>query len=900
MMNHSMPTNNIPVAQERTRKSFAKRKQTLRQIFLIGTIFLSFYSNYSQAQCLAGYQQAILNWDYLDYFTYTGNYVSPNYLPNNTASQTQNFAFGTQRITIRHNYTDANAGMGENNTHTGEAGTFGNVNPLANDADIQFIGNGQITLTFENEVSNLRFSMYDIDRSQRVQLDARNAANTALNVNMATFAGTILTISNNNAPNARVDATNTSIANNLNTAAVDITIAGPVKTVTITISNTGSDTDFWISDILACTAGTFPANYYQVSQPFTGQPGYVLHSFDKSVYAVDPATGKTKLLFTDPQIVGAPSASNRWYVNSMGYDPYNRILYYVFSLTSAPASNRMLKKYDFNTETISTVIADLNTIGIPTTSYAGVESGSAAFYNGNLYLGIETSNGSRNTNRETVVWRVDFNASNIPYRASQVFATPADNGSGTLLHDWADIGISNGVLYDFDGAGITTQKDVYEFNLLTGATTHFPLPAGYTPGQTGVGWNENVYQVYALATGPINPYIARYNKGLGTEGVRTNIFSVPAYIPAIPSLGDAAEAFRPLMDFGDAPTTYDPIGTDPAMHERLTNLRLGNAIDIEWLGTSSALADADGVDEDGIGGTPPLLNYLGTLTYTININVFNNTGANATLIGWLDYDFDGVFDASEGVSVTVPSSAVVQSVPVIWNSITVPNTSNLQTFARFRLAPAADGMTTTKMNGWVANGEVEDYPVLIGVALPNNSLTVQAHKNDNATVTLNWSHQSDLEVKYYTIQKSADGRNWNEIGTVAGGNNKIKKEYSYTDQEAINGSYYYRLQINFETSRKEYSAILSVSNHNISQAMKISPNPASSSTNLTVSSSGRTDAIVTVIDYSGKTVMESKYLLYKGNNILTIQGLDKLNKGIYIVKLKTTEKTETTKLVISR
>ncbi len=46
--------------------------------------------------------------------------------------------------------------------------------------------------------------------------------------------------------------------------------------------------------------------------------------------------------------------------------------------------------------------------------------------------------------------------------------------------------------------------------------------------------------------------------------------------------------------------------------------------------------------------------------------------------------------------------------------------------------------------------------------------------------------------------------------------------------------------------------------------------------------------------------MESKYLLYKGNNILTIQGLDKLNKGIYIVKLKTTEKTETTKLVIAR
>ncbi len=128
MMNHSMPSNNIPAAQERTRKSFFKRKQTLRQIFLIGTIFLSFFNHYSQAQCVAGYQQAILNWDYLDYFTYTGNYTSANgYLPSNAASRTQNFAFGTQRLTIGHNYTDANAGMGENKPIPEKLVHYGNV-----------------------------------------------------------------------------------------------------------------------------------------------------------------------------------------------------------------------------------------------------------------------------------------------------------------------------------------------------------------------------------------------------------------------------------------------------------------------------------------------------------------------------------------------------------------------------------------------------------------------------------------------------------------------------------------------------------------------------------------------------------------------------------------------------
>jgi hypothetical protein len=243
----------------------------------------------------------------------------------------------------------------------------------------------------------------------------------------------------------------------------------------------------------------------------------------------------------------------------------------------------------------------------------------------------------------------------------------------------------------------------------------------------------------------------------------------------------------------------------------------------------------------------------------------------------------------------------VQSIPVTWSNITVPNTANVQTFLRFRLAPATDGLTTNKMNGWVANGEVEDYPVLIGSPVPNNSLNLQALKNNNASVTLNWTHQTDYLVKYYSVQKSIDGRNWEDIGKVTGGNNSIKKEYSFTEPEAISSKHYYRLQVNYENTRKEYSAIVSVSINNTTiNALKVSPNPASTATNLSVSSSGKTEALVTVFDYTGKSVFESKYSLFKGNNTLTIQGLDKLNKGIYIISIKSNEKTETTKLVISR
>ncbi len=180
---------------------------------LLAFIVLSLCTRQVQAQCGPGTQQAILNWDYLDFFTYTGNYTSANgYLPNNTWSRTQNFAFGTQRLTIAHNYADANS-LGENNSHTGEAGTFGDQNGAAIDADIQVRGPGTITLTFENEVTNLRFSMYDIDRLHQVTMDARNSANVQQNVAMTTFAGSIITLTNNNTPTAQANANNTSVAN---------------------------------------------------------------------------------------------------------------------------------------------------------------------------------------------------------------------------------------------------------------------------------------------------------------------------------------------------------------------------------------------------------------------------------------------------------------------------------------------------------------------------------------------------------------------------------------------------------------------------------------------------------------------------------------------------------------
>src|ERR1700712_793242 len=126
----------------------------------LSTLCLALSTIAAFGQCPAGYNQVVLNWDYLDYFTYTGNYTSANgYLSSNALVKTQTFSFGTQRVVITNNFADVNV-LGDNSLHTGETGGYGTGD------DIEFNANGTITFTFDNEVQNLKFSIFDLDNSQ--------------------------------------------------------------------------------------------------------------------------------------------------------------------------------------------------------------------------------------------------------------------------------------------------------------------------------------------------------------------------------------------------------------------------------------------------------------------------------------------------------------------------------------------------------------------------------------------------------------------------------------------------------------------------------------------------------------------------------------------------------------
>lgn len=856
------------------------KQNILQKCFFIACLFI-IHSTSVNAQCGAGYTRDTLNWDYLDFLQTTGSYSG---FVSTAQMQTQRFAFGKQVLVITHNYAGSNA-LGDDNSFTAKTGSYGRG------ADLKFKSNGVVTFTFQAAVQNVKFSLYDIDRNQKINVSALNGA-SGTNVSVSTLAGSILGLSNNNTSNVQISASGSTVENTDNTPAnngtANIDITGPVTSFTLTVTNTGTvsgteDGSYYISDVSACATGTFPIDYYKISKPYNRQPSYFLAVRDNNIYYVNVDNGVARLLFKDPAHTN---------INSLAYDPYRHMVYYSFSLSSSPSTDKTIKRFDYDMDTLGVFISNVNTLGIPTYE-SGVESGAAAFYDNAYYLGIEGTNmGDDKSNRESIVWRIDFTPAFAASSISQVYAVPADNGNGTGLHDWGDIGINDGILYDFDGA--SGQTDFYHKDLLTGNVINYaPNPGSLVPRQVSVDWQGKMYNSgspSSLAAGTLAPYLE--NGSIDNTRVFTMRYQGVAVTG---SWGDAGEAFKPKTDYGDAPASYDPPGVDPGTHERNDSIYFGTKPLIEWTKHTSADATGDGAEEDGVDGLQIIT--TGVSNFTVPIKVLNRTNRNAIVAGWVDANGNGTFEASEGTTMVIPYSNAVQNISLLWSGIncTLPAYSN--TFMRIRVTTQDQGMTTADMNGYFDNGEIEDYVISVGLLLPDQNVVLQAQKSGPAKVSLIWKLNQENNNTRYELQRSDDGIVWQTITNKLTSGGSRPASYSYLDTDPQMPYSYYRIKVVKSSGAIEYSGMKKVE-FKQQGSISLSPNPAKDNTVLKIEAAESGLAQINILDYTGRSSFDTKVKVTKGTNEIDLPTVQKLSSGMYKVRVKINEEIFVTTLVV--
>jgi autotransporter-associated beta strand protein len=167
--------------------------------------------------------------------------------------------------------------------------------------------------------------------------------------------------------------------------------------------------------------------------------------------------------------------------------------------------------------------------------------------------------------------------------------------------------------------------------------------------------------------------------------------------------------------------------------------------------------------------------------------------------------------------------------------------------------------------------------------LPIELSSFSARKN-NHQVVLDFSTATEINNDYFSIERSSDGKRFEEIGIVEGfGTSKITKYYSFKDEKPLSGNNYYRLkQFDFD-GRYSYSAIKTV--YFVEKTLDAQVIFAKKENiRLNLNTENNLDATIKIFATNGQLInFYNVSLMAKYENLIELN-TDLLN-GIYIVQI---------------
>lgn len=121
-----------------------------------------------------------------------------------------------------------------------------------------------------------------------------------------------------------------------------------------------------------------------------------------------------------------------------------------------------------------------------------------------------------------------------------------------------------------------------------------------------------------------------------------------------------------------------------------------------------------------------------------------------------------------------------------------------------------------------------------GAALPLHLLSFTGTKKEQS-VALQWTVANEGIMKQYVVERSKDGKNFENIGVVKSTCNGCNQntDYNFIDNRPEKGNNYYRLQMMGLNQQSEYSNVVKIYFEPSEQAIRLSPNPATEKCRIT-------------------------------------------------------------------
>lgn len=162
-------------------------------------------------------------------------------------------------------------------------------------------------------------------------------------------------------------------------------------------------------------------------------------------------------------------------------------------------------------------------------------------------------------------------------------------------------------------------------------------------------------------------------------------------------------------------------------------------------------------------------------------------------------------------------------------------------------------------------------------------LVFQVNPIDDA-ILLQWESIFSKGINTYTVQRSTNAKDFEDIHHIAGEESLKLKKYQFVDDNTTwEQLYYYRLALQHPDGRISYSEIKTAK---ISKALQLSvfPNPTTGMLNLQLFSPELKSANLQLHNETGQAILTQKVDFVKGQNLKKLD-LSALPKGMYYLRL---------------
>ena len=185
--------------------------------------------------------------------------------------------------------------------------------------------------------------------------------------------------------------------------------------------------------------------------------------------------------------------------------------------------------------------------------------------------------------------------------------------------------------------------------------------------------------------------------------------------------------------------------------------------------------------------------------------------------------------------------------------------------------------------------------------LPIKLVSFAAVKSDKA-VKLSWVATAAVNFSHFEVERSLDGMVFNKISNISlQSTGNLEEKYNYTDVDIPDATLqqsalYYRLKMIDTDGHAEYSKMVTIPlREKTNNSITVYPDPFINQLFVSGVESGHVN--VSLFDIHGKMVRSMKLLLRTSDQTISMSGLEILQKGTYILRIRTNNKTTSFKLI---